>query len=101
MTKDWVHEVGHPPVCKILLQIVVRVVITSSPPAWTSSVGICQLQLTSLSSMIVLQPPLLCEGWGGHILYLSGDSPVLLDLHWQYSARRFSISRSYVRHFPE
>ena len=41
MTKDLVHEVGHPPVCKILLQIVVSyvVVITSSPPAWTSSVG--------------------------------------------------------------
>ena len=27
--------------------------------------GCCPLQLTSLSSMIVLQPPLLCEGWGG------------------------------------
>ena len=39
MTKDWVHEVGHFPVCQILLQIVVRTVITSSPPAWTSSAG--------------------------------------------------------------
>ena len=39
MTKDWVRGVGHSPVCKILLQIVVRVVITSSPPAWTSSAG--------------------------------------------------------------
>ena len=37
MTKDWVQGVGHSPVCQILLQIVVRVVITSSPPAWTSS----------------------------------------------------------------
>ena len=35
----WVHEVGHSPVCQILLQIVVRAVITSSPPAWTSSAG--------------------------------------------------------------
>ena len=34
MTKDWVHGV-----CQILLQIVVRVVITSSPPAWISSAG--------------------------------------------------------------
>ena len=39
MTKDWVHGVGHSPVCQILLQIVVRAVITSSPPAWTSSAG--------------------------------------------------------------
>ena len=39
MTKDWVHGVGHSPVCQILLQIVVRAVITSSPPALTSSAG--------------------------------------------------------------
>ena len=39
MTKDWVHGVGHPSVCQILLQIVVRVVITSCPPAWASSAG--------------------------------------------------------------
>ena len=31
--------------------------------------------------MIVLQPQLLCEGWGGHPLYLSGDSSVLMDPH--------------------
>ena len=30
---------GHSPVCQILSQIVVRAVITSSPPAWTSSAG--------------------------------------------------------------
>ena len=39
MMKDWVHRVGHFPVCQMLLQIVVRAVITSSPPAWTSSAG--------------------------------------------------------------
>ena len=32
--------------------------------------------------MILLQPQLLCKGWGGHSLCLSGDSPVLMDLHW-------------------
>ena len=37
--EDWVQGVGHSPVCQILLQIVVRGVITSSPPAWTSSAG--------------------------------------------------------------
>ena len=34
--------------------------------------------------MVVLQPPLLCEGWGGHPLCLpglSGDNPVLMDLN--------------------
>ena len=44
MTKDWVHGVGHSPVCQILLQIVVRVVITSSPPVWTSSCGMLSTQ---------------------------------------------------------
>ncbi len=39
MTKDWVHGVGQSSVCHILLQIVVRAVITPSPPAWTSSAG--------------------------------------------------------------
>ena len=39
MTKDWVHGVGHSPVCQILSQIVVRAVITTSPPAWTTSAG--------------------------------------------------------------
>ena len=44
--------------------------------------GCCWLQLTSLSSMIVLQPPFLCEGWGGHPLCVPGDSSVLMDLNW-------------------
>ena len=56
--------------------------MTSSQPAWTSSAGMLLNQLSSLSSMIVLQCPLLCEGWGGHPLCLSGDSSVLMDLHW-------------------
>ena len=37
MAKDWVHGVGHSPVCQIFLQIVVRAVLTFSPPAWTKS----------------------------------------------------------------
>ena len=39
MTEDWVQAVGHSPVSQISLQIVVRAVITSSPPAWASSAG--------------------------------------------------------------
>ena len=68
MTKDLVQGVGRSPVCQILRQIVVRVVIASSPLAGPVLLGCCQLQLTSLSSIIVLQPNLLCKGWGGHPL---------------------------------
>ena len=32
--------------------------------------------------MSILQPKLLCKGWGGHPLCLSGDSSVQMDLHW-------------------
>ena len=71
--------VGHSPVCQILLQIVVKAVVTSSPPAWTSSAG---MLLTPADFPFLLQPPLLCEGWGGHPLCLYGDSSVLMDLHW-------------------
>ena len=39
MAKDWVDGVGDSPVCQILLQFVVRAVILSSPPAWTSPAG--------------------------------------------------------------
>ena len=67
------------------------------------------IQLTSLSSLIVLQPPLLCEGWGGHPLCLSGDNSVLMDLHWPFSCTAQSSILSIgsvsvalsVRHFPE
>ena len=44
--------------------------------------GCRRLQLTFLSSVITLQPPLLCEGWGGLPLCLPGDSSVLMDVHW-------------------
>ena len=37
--RDWVHGVGHSPVCQILLQIVSRALIMASPPACTSSAG--------------------------------------------------------------
>ena len=32
--------------------------------------------------MIVLKSPLLWEGWDGRPLCLSGDSLILMDLHW-------------------
>ena len=60
--------------------------------------GCCRLRLTSLSSIIVLQPPLLCEGWSGRPLCVSGDGSVLSE---QYSVHRSSISGSSVRQFSE
>ena len=74
--------VGHFPVCQILLQIAVRAVITSSPPALISSAGMlsnpsdfpffsdCTAASTSLRRR------------DGHPLCLSGDSPVRMDLQW-------------------
>ena len=43
MTMNWVDSVGHSQVCQTLLQIVVKTVITSSPPAWTSSAGMLSI----------------------------------------------------------
>ena len=39
MTIDWVHEIGQSPVCQILLQIAVRMLVTASPPACINSAG--------------------------------------------------------------
>ena len=109
MTKDWVHGVSHSPVCQILLQIVVRAVITSSPLAWASSAGMlstpadfpyfndCTAASTSLRKM----------GWSFSVSFwvqFSTDgSPLALRFYSseQYSVHRFSTCRSSVRHFPE
>ena len=83
MTKDLVHGVGHSPVFQILLQIVVRAVITSSPPAWTSSAGM--LSTPADFHLFNDCAAASCEGWGGHPLCLSRDSSVQKDLHWPCS----------------
>ena len=75
MTKDWVHGVGHSPVCQILLQIALRAVITSSPPALTSS---AEIFLTPADFPFFND----CTAASTSSLCLSGDSPVLMDLHW-------------------
>ena len=109
MTKDWVHRVGHSPVCQILLQIVVRVVITSSPPTSTSSAGTlstpadfpffsdCTAASTSLKKMGWLSSECV---WGE---LSTGGFPLALWLYSseQYCVYQFSISCSSVRHFPE
>ena len=90
ITKDWIQGIGHSPVCQIMLQIV------SQSPVCQIMLQIvvrlhlhgqvllecCQLQLTPLSLVNILQPPLLCEGCGSRPLFLSRGSSVLMDLHW-------------------
>ena len=110
MTKDWVHGVGHSPVCQILSQIVVRAMLHPLHLLGPVLLGCCRLQLASLSSTIVLQPPLLCEGWGGYPLCLLGDSSVMfstglvtvqLRAVFCPSAQCLSFFCEAFRHFPE
>ena len=106
MTKDWVHGFGHSPVCQILLQIGVRAVITSSPPALTSSAGMlstpadfpffgdCTAASTSLRRM----------GWSSSMCvwgqFSTDGSPLAL---WLYSLEQYSVHRSvqYLSFFCE
>ena len=94
---------------KSFLQIVVRTLFTSSPPAWTSSAGMlstpadfpffndCSAASTSLRRM----------GWS-YSMFVRGQfstdgSPLALYLYSseQYSVHRFNICRSSLRHFPQ
>ena len=109
MTKVWVHGVGRSPVCQILLQIVVRAVITSSPPAWTSSAGMLSTpaDFPFFSDYTAASTSLRRMGWSSSvsvwIQFSTDGSPLALWLYSseQYSVHRFSICRSSVRHFPE
>ena len=108
MTKDWVHGIGHSPVCQILLQIVVRTLITSSPPAWTSSAGMLSTpaDFPFFNDCTAASTFLRKMGWSSSVSvwvqFSTDDSPLALWLHSseQYSVHRFSIYRSSVRHFP-
>ena len=59
-----------------------RAVITASPPAWTSSAAMLSTPADFPFFNDCTAASTLCEGWGGHPLCLSGDSSVLMDLHW-------------------
>ena len=94
MTMDWVHGVGHFPFCQILLQIIVRAVITSSPPAWISPAGMlstpadfpffddCTAASTSVPRM----------GWSSSVSvweqFSTDGSPPALQL---YSSEQYSV----------
>ena len=109
MTKDWVHGVGRSPVCQILLQIVVRVVITSSPPSWTSSAGMLSIPagFSFFNDCTAASTSVRRMGWSSSVSvwvqFSTDGSPSALWLYSseQYSVHGFSICRSSVRHFPE
>ena len=109
MTKDWVHGVGLSPVCQILLQIVMRAVITSFPPAWTSSAGILSTpaHFPFFNACIAASISLRRTGWSSCVCvwgqFSTDGSPLALRLYSseQYSVHRFGICCSSVRHFPE
>ena len=109
LTKNWVHRVGHFPVCQILLQIIVRTVVTSSPPAWTSSAWMLSTQadFPFFSVCTAASTSLRRMGWSSSVSVWgqssTDGSPLALWLYSsvQYSVHRFSISCSSVRHFPK
>ena len=102
MTKNWVHGVGHSPVCQILLQIVVRAVITSFPSAWTSSAGMLSTpaDFPFFNDCTVASTSLRRMGWSSSVsvgVQFSTDGSLLalcLYSSEQYSVHRFSICRS-------
>ena len=97
MTKDW------------LLQIVVKAVITSSPPSWTSSAGMLSTpaDVPFFSDCTAASTSLRRIKWSSSVSvwgqFSTDRSPLALWLYSyeQYSVHRFSICRSSVRHFPE
>ena len=109
MTEDWVHGVCHFPVCQILLQIVVRAVITSSPPAWTISSGMLSTpaDFPFFNDCTAVSTSLRMVGWSSSVSVwgqsTTDGSPLALGLYSsvQYSVHLFSICCSSVRHFPE
>ena len=109
MTKDWVHGVGHSPVCQILLQTVVRAVITSSPRVWTSSAGMLSTpaDFPFFNNCTAASTYLRRMGWlssvSAWVQFSTEESPLILWLYSseQYSVHRLNICRSSVRHFPE
>ena len=92
-----------------LLQIFVIAVITSSPPAWTSSAGMLSTPADFLffDDSIAASTSFLRMGWLSSVSVwgqLSADGSQLVLLLYsseQYSVHRFSISQFYVWHFPK
>ena len=86
-----------------------RAVITSSPPAWTSSAGMLStpVDFSIFSDCTAASTSFRRMGWSSFMSVWgqsSNDgSPLVLWLHSsvQCSVHRFSMSRSSVRRFPQ
>ena len=100
ITKDWVHRVGLSLACQILLQIVVRAVITSSPPAWTSSAGMLPTpaDFSFFNDNNAASTSFRRVWWSSSVSvwgqFSTDGSPLAFRLYRseQYSAHRLSIS---------
>ena len=107
MTKERVHRVCYFPVCQILLQLVVRAVITSYSTAWTSSAGMLSTpaDFPFFSDCTAASTSVRRMGWSSSVSvwgqFSTDRSPLAL---WLYSSEQyfvywFSTSLSSVRHF--
>ena len=94
MTKDWVHGVGHSSVCQILLQIVVRAVVTSSPFAWTSSSGMLSTpaDFPFFKDCTAASTSLRRKGWSSSVSVWGQSSTDRSPLaSWLYSSVQYSV----------
>lgn len=66
INSDCVHVEGHWPVCQILLQILVSMLMVMLLPPWVWS-GCCWFPEPSLSSVILSLLPPLHGGWGNRL----------------------------------
>ena len=105
MTKHWVHRAGYSPVHQILLQIVMKAVITTSQPAWTTSAGVLSTQadFSFFIDCTAASTSLPRMGWSSSLSVwrqLSSDGYLLIL--WLYSSEQYSVQCSIsVRHFPD
>ena len=98
MTKDWVHGVGYSHACRSCCRLSEEQRLLLLHLLEPVLLGYCQHQLTALSSIVILHPPLLCEGWGSRPLCLTGDSSVLKDLRWSCACTAHSSILSSVQY---
>ena len=108
MIRDWVHGMGHSPLCQILLQILCKALITASPPACTSSPGILSISgdfpflsdftaaSTSSRKIGYLSVSVTC----GTVNTSGSPTTVWLYSSAQYSVHPFRMSLVSVRQFP-
>ena len=107
LIRDWVHGMGHSPVCHILLQILWKALVTASPPARTAPPRHCvSLEIFPSWAISQLLPPLPARLGNYQCRLLVGQSaPQGHPRLWmyssaQYSVRLFRMSLVSVRQFP-